>query len=236
MRSRFAILATFLVVALVFAGCVAPVAVPAESGGEAAAAGGEAASDAAPTELVVSTWGFNQDLIDKNLTRPFEEANNVKIVYETGNNAERLTKLAARGDSPQVDVVHFAGPFTFEASQQGLLQPHRSEHAQQLRRTVRLGQGSAGQRRGRLLRHLRLPDHLSHRQGRSAHHLVGRPLPGRPQGLCDGAGSGHHQRPRHHRHAGHGLRRRHRQHRAGLQDGCPRWPTNWSPPTAAVPS
>ena len=123
MRSRFAILATFLVVALVFAGCVAPVAVPAKSGGEAAAAGGEAASDAAPTELVVSTWGFNQDLIDKNLTRPFEEANNVKIVYETGNNAERLTKLAARGDSPQVDVVHFAGPFTFEASQQGLLQP-----------------------------------------------------------------------------------------------------------------
>ena len=123
MRSRLAILATFLIVALVFAGCVAPVAVPAESGGDAAAAGGEAASDAAPTELVVSTWGFNQDLIDKNLTRPFEEANNVKIVYETGNNAERLTKLAARGDSPQVDVVHFAGPFTFEASQQGLLQP-----------------------------------------------------------------------------------------------------------------
>lgn len=122
MRSRIGILSTFLVLALVFTGCVAPVTAPADTGGDAAAAEGEAAAGE-PTELVVSTWGFNQDLIDKNLTVPFEEANNVKIVYETGNNAERLTKLAARGDSPQVDVVHFAGPFTFEASQQGLLQP-----------------------------------------------------------------------------------------------------------------
>ncbi len=48
---------------------------------------------------------------------------NAKIVYETGNNSERLTKLSARGDSPQVDVIHLAGSFTFEAAQQGLLEP-----------------------------------------------------------------------------------------------------------------
>lgn len=121
MRTRFVYLAVLSIVALLVAACVAPVAAPA--GSESAGDGAEAAAGGEPTELVVSTWGFNQDLIDKNLTTPFEEMYNVKIVYETGNNAERLTKLAARGDSPAVDVVHFAGPFTFEASQQGLLQP-----------------------------------------------------------------------------------------------------------------
>ncbi len=121
MRTRrlFAVGCLF-VFALVVAGCVAPVTAPA-AGGDAVA--DEAGSSGAPTELVISTWGFNQDLIDENLTKPFEEMYNVSIVYETGNNSERLTKLVARGDSPNVDVVHFAGPFTFEASEQGLLQP-----------------------------------------------------------------------------------------------------------------
>jgi putative spermidine/putrescine transport system substrate-binding protein len=122
MRNRFSLVALTLILALLAAGCVAPPVAPAESD---AATSDDAAAEStdAPTELVVSTWGFNQDLIDENLTQPFEEMYNVDIVYETGNNSERLTKLAARGDSPNVDIVHFAGPFTFEASEQGLLQP-----------------------------------------------------------------------------------------------------------------
>ena len=119
MRTRtLFVLSIFLILALAFGGCVAPGITPEDS-----AAAGAMSAAGEPTELVVSTWGFNQDLIDKNLTEPFEEMYNVEIVYETGNNSERLTKLVARGDSPNVDVVHFAGPFTFEASQQGLLQP-----------------------------------------------------------------------------------------------------------------
>ena len=117
MRIRSFLLAIGLMTVLVFGACVAPVA-PAD--GEAAPA---AADSGEPTELVVSTWGYNQDLIDKNLTLPFEEANNVKIVYETGNNSDRLTKMIARKDSPNVDVAHFAGPFTFRAQEEGLLQP-----------------------------------------------------------------------------------------------------------------
>ncbi len=83
-----------------------------------------AGSLAAQQTLTVSTWGFNMDLLDKNLTRPFEQKNNVKIVYETGNNADRLTKLAARKANPVVDVVHFAGNFTLRAIQQDLLAPY----------------------------------------------------------------------------------------------------------------
>ena len=74
--------------------------------------------------LTVSTWGFNQDLLDQNITRPFEELYGVDIVYETGNNSERLSRLLERGDDPGVDVVHFAGSFAYTAMQEGLLQPY----------------------------------------------------------------------------------------------------------------
>ena len=71
-----------------------------------------------PRTLTVSTWGFNQDLLDKNITRPFEEMYNVQIVYETGNNSERLSKLLERGDNPGVDVVHLAGSYSYQAMHQ----------------------------------------------------------------------------------------------------------------------
>lgn len=77
--------------------------------------------------LVVSTWGYNQDLLDKNITEPFEEMYDVDIVYETGNNSERLSKLIERGDDPGVDVVHFAGSYTYTAMEEGLLQPYDAE-------------------------------------------------------------------------------------------------------------
>ncbi len=122
MRIRSFLLVIGLMALLVFGACVAPAA-PAADGEATPAAEEEAAADSGePTELVVSTWGYNQDLIDKNLTIPFEEANNVKIVYETGNNSERLTKLIARKDNPNVDVVHFAGAFTEMAQQEGVLE------------------------------------------------------------------------------------------------------------------
>jgi putative spermidine/putrescine transport system substrate-binding protein len=74
--------------------------------------------------LNVSTWGFNMDLLVKNINKPFEDKYGVKLVYETGNNADRLTKLAARKDSPNIDVVHFAGDYTYLAIKEGVLQPY----------------------------------------------------------------------------------------------------------------
>jgi putative spermidine/putrescine transport system substrate-binding protein len=122
MRIRTFLLVIGLMAMFAFGACVAPVA-PAADGEATPVTEEEAAVDSGETtELVVSTWGYNQDLIDKNLTVPFEEANNVKIVYETGNNSERLTKLIARKDNPNVDVVHFAGAFTERAQQEGVLQ------------------------------------------------------------------------------------------------------------------
>ena len=58
----------------------------------------------AQQKLVISTWGFNGDLLEEHLFAPFEAANNVEIVLETGNNADRLNKVQVRGGS-EVDVI-----------------------------------------------------------------------------------------------------------------------------------
>ncbi len=89
--------------------------------------GKSAAKAADKPVLVVSTWGYNQDLLDKNITIPFQDKYDVEIVYETGNNSERLSKMVERGDDPGVDVVHFADSYAYTAYQEGLLQPYNPD-------------------------------------------------------------------------------------------------------------
>lgn len=59
--------------------------------------------------LVVSEWGFNNDALEKNLYKPFEEQHGVKVVRETGNNPDRLNKLQIRGG---VDVIFLTDAFS----------------------------------------------------------------------------------------------------------------------------
>ncbi|QQO09198.1 ABC transporter substrate-binding protein [Breznakiella homolactica] len=85
---------------------------------------GDAESPYKGQTLTLSMWGYNMDLLEKNYIRPFEEKYGVTIVSETGNNADRLTKLVARKDKPIVDVAYFAGNFAYDAMKQDLLQPY----------------------------------------------------------------------------------------------------------------
>lgn len=80
------------------------------------------AQDDAET-LVVSTFGFNLDIIEENVTQPFEEEYGVDVIYETGNNSDRFARLESLGEETEVDVVHFAGAYTFRAKEAGLLAP-----------------------------------------------------------------------------------------------------------------
>lgn len=73
--------------------------------------------------LVISGFGLNQNLIDKNVTRPFEARCGCKVVWESGNNADRLAKLVARKDNPNIDVVLMTDLFSTQAAQQGLFIP-----------------------------------------------------------------------------------------------------------------
>ena len=69
MRYRFSTVALLLILVLLAAGCVAPPATAPTASDDGSGEETAAESSGEPTELVVSTWGFNQDLIDENLTR-----------------------------------------------------------------------------------------------------------------------------------------------------------------------
>ena len=71
--------------------------------------------------LVISTWPANIDTISANVFKPFEEANNCKIVVDTGNNSERLAKLKENPDG--YDIVYFSDYYVKQAIAAELLQP-----------------------------------------------------------------------------------------------------------------
>ena len=86
-----------------------------------------AAVDAMPfkgQELTVSMWGYNMDLLEKNIIKPFEKKYGVKIVVETGNNSARFTKMVARKGNPLVDVALFAGSWAYKAKEEGIIKPY----------------------------------------------------------------------------------------------------------------
>ncbi len=58
----------------------------------------------ASRELVISTFGLSDDIITKDVFKPFEEAHNVKIIVEVGNASERYTKLESNPNS-NIDII-----------------------------------------------------------------------------------------------------------------------------------
>ncbi|GAA0727325.1 ABC transporter substrate-binding protein [Clostridium malenominatum] len=74
-----------------------------------------------PRKLVISTWGLNEDLLQQNVFKPFEEKNNVKIVLEVGNNSERLTKLKNNPNS-EIDLMYLAEAFSDQGATDGIFE------------------------------------------------------------------------------------------------------------------
>lgn len=73
-----------------------------------------------PTELVISTWGFAEDAMKKNVYEPFEKEHNVKIVTEIGNNSDRLNKV--RQGSSKVDVIFLSDYYSLQGIEEGLFE------------------------------------------------------------------------------------------------------------------
>ena len=73
--------------------------------------------------LVVSTYGFNGDLLKKHVYDPFKAQCRCELVIETGNVAERMAKLEARRANPTVDLIQMPDFTALDASNKGLLQP-----------------------------------------------------------------------------------------------------------------
>lgn len=70
-------------------------------------------------ELVISTWGFGEDLLWEHVFTPFEEEYGVDIVLETGNNADRLQRVLMRGGS-EVDVIYLAESFAIQGIEEDI--------------------------------------------------------------------------------------------------------------------
>ncbi|MBT3229882.1 MAG: ABC transporter substrate-binding protein [Candidatus Marinimicrobia bacterium] len=75
----------------------------------------------AKEKLVISTWGYNGDLLKKYVYAPFEEKYDVEIVLETGNNAARLNKLKLR-KGKGTDLIYLASSYTMDAIEAGLIE------------------------------------------------------------------------------------------------------------------
>lgn len=78
-------------------------------------------SDGGKKELVISTFGLNQDKVKESLIKPFEESHNVKITLEVGDNSERLTKLKNNPNS-NVDIMYLAESFAQQGIDAGLFE------------------------------------------------------------------------------------------------------------------
>ncbi|MGO4495287.1 ABC transporter substrate-binding protein [Paenibacillus sp. 2RAB27] len=110
------------VVGLALTGCGAA---PSKDQGTASASPASTAPTAtakgAPTELVISTWGFSDDFFKKEVYAPFEKEHNVKIVLEIGNNSERLNKVK-QGSSSKVDLIYLSDYYAQQGIEAGLFE------------------------------------------------------------------------------------------------------------------
>ncbi|WP_028544579.1 ABC transporter substrate-binding protein [Paenibacillus taiwanensis] len=86
----------------------------------AACGSGKEEGSSKPTELVISTWGFAEDAMRKNVYEPFEKEYNVKIVTEIGNNTDRLNKV--RQGSSKVDLIYLSDYYALQGIEEGLFE------------------------------------------------------------------------------------------------------------------
>ncbi len=74
------------------------------------------------TTFTVSWWGFNGDALQEIIIDPFQEMCECEVVFETGNNADRLSRLQLRGGEG-VDVIYLTDRFSQLGIELGLFQP-----------------------------------------------------------------------------------------------------------------
>ncbi len=72
--------------------------------------------------LTISWWGFNGDKLEQMVLKPFRAQCGCELVFETGNNADRLNKIKVRGGSG-VDVVYLSDSFSQIGVKESLFQP-----------------------------------------------------------------------------------------------------------------
>ncbi|MCA2012561.1 ABC transporter substrate-binding protein [Pararhodobacter sp. CCB-MM2] len=81
-----------------------------------------AAAPASATTFTISWWGFNGDKLQEIIVNPFQEMCGCEVVFETGNNGDRLNRLQMRSGAG-VDVIYLTDSYSQTGIEQGLFQP-----------------------------------------------------------------------------------------------------------------
>lgn len=74
-----------------------------------------------PQELVISTYGLSDDKIEEDVFKPFEQANNVKIITETGTTSERYTKFESNKNS-NIDIIELSQSAAAKGYEKGIFE------------------------------------------------------------------------------------------------------------------
>ena len=77
---------------------------------------------AADGRLVISVYGFAQDAFKEIVYDPFKEKCGCDLIVETGNSVERLAKLEARKDDPEIDMAVMSTHDALSAARKGITQ------------------------------------------------------------------------------------------------------------------
>lgn len=80
------------------------------------------AASAQAETLTISWWGFNGEKLDQFIVQPFQQQCGCELVFETGNNADRLNKVKIR-NGEGVDVIYLTDSFSQLGIAEGLFQP-----------------------------------------------------------------------------------------------------------------
>ena len=94
--------------------------------------------------LTISWWGFNGDKLDQFVVKPFEEKCGCKLVFETGNNADRLNKIKIR-NGEGVDVAYFTDAYSQIGIEEGLFQAVDRSKLPNLEGIYELGRAPQGE-------------------------------------------------------------------------------------------
>ncbi|WP_042147261.1 ABC transporter substrate-binding protein [Paucisalibacillus sp. EB02] len=85
----------------------------------AACGTGDATDD--KKQLVISTFGLSEDIVQEDVFAPFEEEHNVDIIVETGGGSERFTKFKNNPNS-SVDIIELSQSSASEGNELGLFE------------------------------------------------------------------------------------------------------------------
>jgi putative spermidine/putrescine transport system substrate-binding protein len=80
-----------------------------------------ATAQAQERTLTISVYAFAQDAYAKIVYQPFEKECGCKLVVETGNSAERLTKMEVNKAAPVIDMAVMSMADALSAARQGLV-------------------------------------------------------------------------------------------------------------------